>query len=142
MLHRYLAIEGNAPTIHAADLEGVRVPSGIPKPLTEAQVTSLLDAVIGNEPVHRRDRALLELLHATGARISEAVGLSIGDIDFDASLVRLYGKGARNGSCRSGRRPTALEDWFGAVDGYASFPIGGSGATTPRRSSSTPAAGA
>src|SRR5829696_1232331 len=50
MLHRYLAMEGARGDDPAADLEGVRVPSGIPKPLTEAQVTSLLDAVIVTEP--------------------------------------------------------------------------------------------
>ena len=93
MLHRYLAVEGVRPDDPAADLEGVRVPAGLPKPLTEAQVISLLEAVVGDGPVQRRDRAMLELLYATGARISEVVGLSIGDIDLDARLVRLLGKG-------------------------------------------------
>ena len=97
----------------AAELEGVRVPSGIPKPLTEAQVTSLLDAVIVTEPIHRRDLALIELLYATGARISEAVGLSIGEIDLDARLVRLYGKGAKERIVPFGSSAAAaLEDWF------------------------------
>ena len=91
MLHRYLAVEQYRPDDPAARLDGVRVPSGIPKPLSEEQITSLLDAVIGNEPIHRRDRALLELLYATGARVSEVVGLSVGDFDVDESLVRVYG---------------------------------------------------
>jgi integrase/recombinase XerD len=113
MLHRYLAVEGERRDDPAVDLEGVRVPAGIPKPLTEEQVTSLLDAVVVTEPIHRRDLALLELLYATGARISEAVGLSIGEIDLDHRLVRLYGKGAKErivpfGSTAAG----ALEDWF------------------------------
>jgi integrase/recombinase XerD len=89
------------------------VPSGIPKPLTETQVTSLLDSVAGHEPIDHRDRALLELLYATGARISEAVGLSIGDLDLEGRLVRLYGKGSKErivpfGSSAAG----ALDDWF------------------------------
>ena len=58
-------------------------------------MTSLLDAVVGNDPVALRDRALLELLYATGARISEVCGLSMGDIDFDGRLVRLFGKGSK-----------------------------------------------
>ena len=115
MLHRYLAIEGLRPDDPTAELQGVKVPSGIPKPLTETQINSLLDAIVGHEPIDHRDRALLELLYATGARISEAVGLSLGDLDFDARLVRLYGKGAKErivpyGSSAAG----ALDDWFSA----------------------------
>jgi integrase/recombinase XerD len=113
MLHRYLAIEGERADDPAADLEGVRVPSGIPKPLTEAQVTSLIDAVVVTEPIHRRDLALIELLYATGARISEAVGLSAGEIDLDARLVRLFGKGAKERIVPFGATAAAaLDDWF------------------------------
>ena len=113
MLHRYLSIEGERRDDPAADLEGVRVPAGIPKPLTEAQVTSLIDAVIVTEPVHRRDLALIELLYATGARISEAVGLSIGEVDLDARLVRLYGKGSKERIVPFGSTAAAaLEEWF------------------------------
>jgi len=113
MLHRYLAVEGERSDDPAADLEGVRVPAGIPKPLTEDQVTSLLDAVVVTEPIHRRDLALLELLYATGARISEAVGLSIGEIDLDHRLVRLYGKGSKERIVPFGSTAAvALEEWF------------------------------
>jgi len=113
MLHRYLSIEGERRDDPAGELEGVRVPSGIPKPLTEEQVTSLLDAVVVTEPIHRRDLALIELLYATGARISEAVGLSIGEIDLDAQLVRLFGKGSKERIVPFGSTAAdALEDWF------------------------------
>ncbi len=115
MLHRYLALEGLRADDPSLELQGVKVPSGIPKPLTETQINSLLDSIVGHEPIDHRDRALLELLYATGARISEAVGLSLGDLDFDARLVRLYGKGAKErivpyGSSAAG----ALDDWFSA----------------------------
>jgi integrase/recombinase XerD len=91
----------------------VRVPAGIPKPLAEDEVTRLLDAVVGTEPVHRRDLALLELLYATGARISEAVGLSLGDLDLGSRLVRLYGKGAKERIVPFGSSASAaLVDWF------------------------------
>lgn len=114
MLHRYLSVEGVRTDDPAAELEGVRVPSGIPKPLTEDQVNSLLDAVIGFEPLHYRDRALLELLYATGARISEAVGLSIGDLNIDDKLVMLYGKGAKERLVPfGGAARDALDAWFG-----------------------------
>ena len=104
-LHRYLVTEGERPDDPTADLEGVRVPAGLPKPLSEAEVTTLLDAVVGDEPLARRDRALLELLYATGARISEACGLSMGDIDFGgAAGAACTARGRRNGSCRSAGR--------------------------------------
>ena len=96
------------------------MPAGLPKPLSEADVTSLLDAVVGDEPVALRDRALLELLYATGARISEACGLSMGDIDFDARLVRLFGKGSKERIVPFGRaagdgaRRVVLAAWPGA----------------------------
>jgi integrase/recombinase XerD len=113
MLHRYLATEHHRPDDPTARLDGVKVPSGIPKPLTEAEVTSLLDAVLGNEPVARRDRALLELLYATGARISEVTALSLGDIDFDESLVRLYGKGSKERIVPFGSSAArAVDEWF------------------------------
>jgi integrase/recombinase XerD len=114
MLHRYLVIHAELraddPT---AELEGVRVPAGLPKPLSEAQVTSLLDAVVATDPLGVRDRALLELLYATGARISEVCGLSMGDIDFDQRLVRLFGKGSKERIVPYGRAAgAALDEWF------------------------------
>jgi len=114
MLHRYLVIEADVRTDDpTADLEGVRVPAGLPKPLSEQQVTALLDAVVATDPLATRDRALLELLYATGARISEACGLSMGEIDFDQRLVRLFGKGAKERVVPYGRAAAAaLDDWF------------------------------
>lgn len=113
MLQRFLATEEYRPDDPTARLDGVRVPSGLPKPLSEEQITSLLDAVVGNDPLHRRDRAMLELLYATGARVSEVVGLSVGDFDFDQVLVRVYGKGGKERIVPFGSAAAvALDDWF------------------------------
>ena len=113
MLHRHLVSEDERGDDPTAGLEGVRVPAGIPKPLSEAEVASLLDAVTGHDPVARRDRALLELLYGTGARVSEACGLSMGDIDFDGRLVRLFGKGSKERIVPFGRSAAAaLDEWF------------------------------
>ncbi len=115
MLHRFFVEEGMRADDPTADLDGVRVPSGIPHPLSEAEVSSLLGAVVGNEPVARRDRALLEFLYATGARISEAVGLSIGDLDLETGLVRVLGKGSKERIVPFGRAAgAALGEWFAA----------------------------
>ena len=71
------------------------MPRGLPKALSEAEVGRLLDAPVGDEPVVLRDRAMLELLYGTGVRVSELVGLSLGDVDLDAALLRAFGKGSK-----------------------------------------------
>ncbi|MGZ4674183.1 MAG: site-specific tyrosine recombinase XerD [Ilumatobacteraceae bacterium] len=114
MLHRFLAEEGIRPDDPTADIEGIRVPAGIPHPLSEAEVGALLAAPSTNEPAGLRDRALLELLYATGARISEACGLSLGDFDHEEQLVRLFGKGSKERIVPYGRYAAlALNDWLG-----------------------------
>ena len=94
-LSKFLLVEDLAPDDPAADLESPRVPRGLPKALTEEQVTQLLDAVQGTDPVARRDRAVLEVLYGCGLRISELCGLSLGDVDLQACLARVLGKGSK-----------------------------------------------
>jgi integrase/recombinase XerD len=114
MLHRFLAEEGVRRDDPTADIEGIRVPAGIPHPLSEDEVGALLSAPTVNEPAGLRDRALLEFLYATGARISEACGLSLGDFDHSEQLVRLFGKGSKERIVPYGRHAAAaLTDWLG-----------------------------
>jgi integrase/recombinase XerD len=94
-LYRFLADEGRAATDPGAHLELPKVPRGLPKALSEAEVGRLLDAPVGEGPIVLRDRAMLELLYGTGVRVSELVGLSLGDIDLDAALLRAFGKGSK-----------------------------------------------
>ena len=113
MLHRFMAEEGMRPDDPSADVEGVRVPAGIPHPLSEAEVDRLLAAVVATDPASVRDRALLEFLYATGARISEACGLSLSDIDRDNRLVRVFGKGAKERIVPFGRvAAAAMDEWL------------------------------
>jgi integrase/recombinase XerD len=96
----------------SADLAPARVPLRLPKALTEAQVDRIL-AVPGATPAGRRDRALLEVLYGTGARISEAVGLDLGDLAPGEGLVRLYGKGDKERLVPLGRfAARALAEWL------------------------------
>lgn len=112
-LHRFMVSEGFRDDDPSADTDGVKVPAGIPKPLTEDQVGALLSVVTGDDAMSLRDRALLELLYATGARISEACGLSIGDLDLDSAMVRLYGKGAKERLVPVGRHARdAVDSWM------------------------------
>ena len=116
MLHRFLAEEGTRRDDPSVDIEGIRVPAGIPHPLSEDEVTALLAAPSTNDPVGLRDRALLEFLYATGARISEACGLSLGDFDHEEQLVRLFGKGSKERIVPYGRyAAAALVEWLGPL---------------------------
>jgi len=111
--HRFCATEGRSTNDPAADVAAPRVPAGLPKPLSEDEVGALLAAVTGERPVDRRDRAILEVLYGTGARISELVGLSLGDVDLDAGLARVFGKGAKERIVPVGRMArTALRQWL------------------------------
>ncbi len=93
--HRFCVDEGLATVDPSEDVRGPRVAAGIPKALTEAEVEALLAAPGGDMPTAWRDRAILELLYATGARITEVVGLDRADLDLDDGLVRVFGKGAK-----------------------------------------------
>ena len=95
MLHSYLVAEDIRPDNPSARIEGVRVPAGVPKPLSLSEVESLLSAVVGEDALAVRDRALLEFLYATGARISEACDLNLDDLDLQSRVVRLFGKGSK-----------------------------------------------
>jgi integrase/recombinase XerD len=112
-LHRFRAEEGLGASDPGAEVETPRVPAGLPKALTEEEVLRLLDQVQGDDPVARRDRALLELLYGTGARISEACALSLGDVDLEGGLLRLFGKGAKERVVPLGRHArAALAAWL------------------------------
>ena len=93
-LHRFLLDEGVTPEDVAADVKPPKLASSLPKAITIAQMESVLGATDGEEPQQIRDKALLELLYATGARISEAVALNVDDV-LDGEVVRLFGKGGK-----------------------------------------------
>jgi integrase/recombinase XerD len=93
-LHRFLLDEGVVETDVAADQSPPKLASRLPKAISIEQMESVLDAASGDDTLALRDRALLELLYATGARISEAVDLNVDDV-IDGDVVRLFGKGGR-----------------------------------------------
>ncbi len=105
--HRFCVDEGLSTDDPAQDVRAPKVPAGIPKALTEAEVESLLDAVIGDTPAITRDRAILETLYAAGLRISELVGLDRPDLDLDDGVVRVFGKGGKERVVPIGRAARA-----------------------------------
>lgn len=113
MLHRFLADDGRRTDDPSADVEGVRVPAGIPHPLTEREVAELLESIEGDDIGALRDRALVELLYATGARIAEACVLDLGDLDREQQMARLWGKGSKERLVPYGRLAAdALDAWI------------------------------
>jgi integrase/recombinase XerD len=114
-LHRFLLAEDHLPRDPAADVEAPGVPRGLPKALTEDEITRLIDAVVGDDATSRRDRAILEVLYGCGVRISELCGLSMGDVDLDGSVMRVFGKGAKERVVPLGRcAASALDAWLSA----------------------------
>ncbi|MEW1976424.1 site-specific tyrosine recombinase XerD [Microbacterium profundi] len=93
-LHRFLVREGIEPEDPTSRLRPPKMPQRLPKALTIDQVERLLAAPSAEEPIGIRDRALLELLYATGARVSEAVGLDVDDLAH-GDVLRLRGKGSK-----------------------------------------------
>jgi len=93
--HRFLLLEGAVPDDPAGRVQPPQTPKRLPKAISVAEVERLLGATSTESLTGRRDRALLEVLYGSGARISEAVGLSADDIDPHAGLVRLLGKGSK-----------------------------------------------
>ena len=97
--HRFLLAEGVVVTDPSSPLPSPARATRLPKALTVDQVGRLLDSVIGDDSHALRDRALLEFLYATGARISEALGLSVDDVLGDdgrvSEVIRVTGKGQK-----------------------------------------------
>lgn len=91
-LHRFLLEEQVVEVDVAHDTKPPRLGSRLPKAISIDQVAALLAATDGDDVQQLRDKALLELLYATGARVSEVVNLNVDDV-FDLDMVRLTGKG-------------------------------------------------
>jgi integrase/recombinase XerD len=92
-LFQYLYREKARQDDPSAMLSSPKLPQRLPKDLSEAQVDRLLQAPCLDQPIELRDKAMLELLYATGLRVSELVGLSMSDISLRQGVVRVIGKG-------------------------------------------------
>lgn len=80
------------PTLH---IEAPKMPKSLPKTLSEAQVDDLLQAPSAHTALGMRDRAMLELLYASGLRVSELVNLQIREVSTQDGVVRVTGKGSK-----------------------------------------------
>jgi integrase/recombinase XerD len=121
--HRFCVEEGMRAEDPTLDLPSVSVTDLLPKALSEEETERLLGAVVGTGPAVLRDRALLEVLYGTGARVSEVVGLNLGDVaeavEAEAhgagslALVRVLGKGDKERVVPlGGAARRALAEWL------------------------------
>jgi integrase/recombinase XerD len=95
-LHRFALRDGLVPVDVAREVRPPTAPRRLPKAIAVTDVERLLDAAgAAGTALAVRDRALLELLYGTGARISEAVGLDVDELDLDDRTVLLSGKGGK-----------------------------------------------
>jgi integrase/recombinase XerD len=92
---RYIMREGMRDTDPTADIEMPRIGRSLPKTLSEDEVDALLNAPNTDEPLGHRDRAMLELLYATGLRVSELINLKQSQVNFNQGVLRIVGKGDR-----------------------------------------------
>ncbi|MBM7820032.1 integrase/recombinase XerD [Cellulosimicrobium cellulans] len=94
--HRFCAAEGLADADASADVRPPAQGRRLPKAISTDEVARILEASgVGDGPGPLRDRALLELVYSTGARITEAVSLDVDDLDLGTGAVRLLGKGGK-----------------------------------------------
>lgn len=112
-LHRFLVVEGLWETDPTVMIDSPRRPDPFPKALSIEETFALVEAPDTRTAAGRRDRALLEFLYATGARVSETVGVDLTDVDLEDKVVLVTGKGAKQRLVPLGRNAVeAIANWL------------------------------
>jgi integrase/recombinase XerD len=112
-LHRFLVVEGMSGLDPTAMVVTGRGRDPFPKALTIEEAIGLVEAPRDDRVPDRRDRALLEFLYGTGARVSETVGLDLGDLDLADRAALITGKGSKQRLVPLGSKAiAALEAWL------------------------------
>ena len=93
--YRFHVREGTVDKNPAGDIRSPKLPKTLPRVLTKDDANVLMEFPVGQTPLSLRDRAILETLYSTGARVSEAVALNLSDLNQADGLVRLRGKGRK-----------------------------------------------
>lgn len=131
-LFRFACLQG---ILTASPASGVRTPKQektLPRHLRPGEIERLIEAPSGDDPADRRDRALLELLYATGLRVGELVSLNWPDVDLEARVLRVLGKGGKERMVPFGApAAAALKAWLQVWDSERSRRPGGSDPREP-----------
>jgi len=94
--YRYLVRDGQLREDPTAQIAMPKVGRSLPRSLTEEEVEALLAAPAVSDPLGHRDRTMLEVLYATGLRVSELVNLKLGQVNLNQGVLRIVGKGNRD----------------------------------------------
>jgi integrase/recombinase XerD len=109
---RYAQIQDLIATDPSANLESPKIRRSLPGYLRLEEVERLLTQPDANAALGLRDRAMLEVLYSTGLRVSELVGLRVGDLDSKAGCVRCIGKGDKERIVPVGRKALAMVEKY------------------------------
>jgi integrase/recombinase XerD len=93
--HRFLAEQGHTKADPTTGMKLPKFKQRLPEPLSVQEMARLLDAPIGSKFNHVRNKAMLELMYATGMRVSELLGLTLDNVNLEECYVRLCGKGGK-----------------------------------------------
>ena len=93
-LYKFLVISKTIDVDIAKDIDAPRQKKALPKVLSEDDINKLLDIKL-NTPFDYRNKAMLEMMYATGMRVSELINVKVFDIDFESDLIRVIGKGSK-----------------------------------------------
>jgi integrase/recombinase XerD len=92
---QYMLRERHLKVDPSVTIDSLKTPQRLPKVLSEREIGRLLEQPGATTPAKLRDKAMLELLYATGVRVSELVSLKLGDINMDMGYIRCFGKGSK-----------------------------------------------
>ena len=113
MFFRFLVSDGKIESSPARLLNTPKLEQRLPEILSQKEVELLLSTPDISKPLGQRDKAMLEVLYATGLRVSELVGLNISNINLDAGYVRTVGKGSKERMVPMGSKALeALKDYL------------------------------
>ena len=111
---RFLTTEGHIENNPARLVETPRMPRRLPDFLNKGEVDRLLSQPDQSTPLGKRDRAMLEILYATGLRVSELVGLKVMDVNLESGFLRTMGKGSKERVIPLGKKSCeALKEYLG-----------------------------
>jgi len=94
-LYRFMVQEGRTASDPSANLDMPKAPERLPKVLTVEECVRLMETPDRSDPLGLRDAAMIALIYASGLRVSELVGLRLHELNFEAGVVRVLGKGSK-----------------------------------------------